>query len=77
MAEESAAGSRQRRLLLDANLSYRLVPALAAQFHGILHVSRVGLAQADDDAIWRYAKANDLAIVTFDSDFYDMTLVRG
>ena len=43
-------------LLLDQNLSPRLVPALADLFPGSAHVRDVGLAAAsDDDEVWRYA----------------------
>jgi predicted nuclease of predicted toxin-antitoxin system len=65
------------RLLLDENLSHRLLAALAASFPGSCHVRDVGLASAEDVAIWSYARANGFAIVTLDSDFYDLSLVHG
>ncbi|HEX5548075.1 MAG TPA: DUF5615 family PIN-like protein [Ktedonobacterales bacterium] len=65
------------KLLLDQNLSPRLIGRLAGLYPGISHVSLVGLDRASDSAVWDYAKANDFAIVTKDSDFNDMSLLRG
>jgi predicted nuclease of predicted toxin-antitoxin system len=63
-------------LLFDENLSFKLIAAVRADFPGSRHVSDVGLAQADDRAIWRFARDNGYAIVTLDSDFYDMSLIE-
>ena len=57
------------KLLFDENLSPRLVNFLSTPFLGSVHVRDVGLAQADDEAIWTYAKDNGFAIVSKDSDF--------
>lgn len=57
------------KLLLDENLSRRLVPQLADLFPGSTHVASVGLLQATDARLWEYAKAHDFAIVTADADF--------
>ncbi|HEY7341088.1 MAG TPA: DUF5615 family PIN-like protein [Ktedonobacterales bacterium] len=65
------------KLLLDQNLSPRLIARLASIYPGISHVSLTGLDRASDNAVWDYAKANDFAIVTKDSDFNDMGLIRG
>lgn len=59
------------KLLLDQNLSPRLVGLLADLFAGSLHVGQVGLKRADDDAIWRFARDRGFAIVTKDSDFQE------
>jgi predicted nuclease of predicted toxin-antitoxin system len=63
------------RLLLDENLSPRLVNLLADVFPAIQHVSQVGLACALDSAIWAYARANGMIIVSKDSDFHQRSLV--
>jgi predicted nuclease of predicted toxin-antitoxin system len=63
-------------LLFDENLSFRLIAAIRTDFPGSRHVSDVGLAQADDRAIWRFARDQDFTIVTLGSDFYDMSLVE-
>lgn len=65
------------KLLLDENISHRLIAALDGAFPGSQHVRQVGLARADDFAIWTYAKEFGFAIVTLDSDFYDLSLLHG
>lgn len=65
------------RLLFDQNLSHRLLSALDDFFPGSLHVRFVGLAEADDLAIWNYAKDKQLVIVTQDSDYSDWNKLRG
>ncbi len=65
------------RLLLDQNLSHRLVGPLSHVFPGTTHVRLVGLERASDDAVWRYAKDNGYVIVSKDSDFHQRSLVEG
>jgi predicted nuclease of predicted toxin-antitoxin system len=65
------------KLLLDQNLSPRLVNRLAALFPGSAHVSNLGLDRALDAEIWSYARANDCIIVTKDADFGDMGAIAG
>ena len=64
-------------LLLDENLSPRLLPRLASLFPGLIHVRDVGLKQASDEAIWDWAKRNSHTIVTTDADFAAMSIERG
>ena len=64
-------------LLLDQNLSYRLLDELAPLFPGSTQAKLVGLDRADDRTVWRYAGDNNLAIVTKDSDFHEFALVFG
>ena len=64
-------------LLLDENLSPRLVPRLATLFPGLVHVRDVGLKQASDEAIWEYAKGNGYTVVTTDADFVTYAQRRG
>jgi predicted nuclease of predicted toxin-antitoxin system len=65
------------RLLLDQNLSHRLVAALADVFPGSLHVRDVGLARASDEALWAHARDVGFAIVSKDSDFQHRGFVEG
>ena len=65
------------KLLLDENLSRRLVPRLADLFPESAHVSSLGLIQAPDSAVWEYAKSNGFAIVTADADFYELATALG
>lgn len=64
-------------LLFDQNLSPRLTERLSDLFPNAIHVSFVGLDRATDDVIWSYALANGHTIVTKDTDFADLTAVRG
>jgi predicted nuclease of predicted toxin-antitoxin system len=65
------------KLLLDENLSPRLVSLLGDLFPGSLHVHDVGLGGDDDGAVWRYAKAHGFAIVSKDSDFMERSVLEG
>jgi len=65
------------KLLLDQNLSRRLLPALGLLFPGSSQVQLLGMEPAADDALWRFAKANGFAIVTKDSDFVEMAALYG
>ncbi|MGA2436466.1 MAG: DUF5615 family PIN-like protein, partial [Bryobacteraceae bacterium] len=56
------------KLLLDENLSRRLVERLGDLFPGSTHVASEGLLQAQDSRVWEYAKGNGFAIVTADAD---------
>jgi predicted nuclease of predicted toxin-antitoxin system len=63
------------KLLLDENLSRRLVPLLQSDFPGSSQVALLGLERATDRSIWEYAKANGFVIVTSDSDFEELSLL--
>ena len=65
------------KLLLDENLSRRLVPFLQAEYPGTSQVVLEGLERASDLDVWRHAKENDFVIVTKDSDFYELSLLHG
>jgi predicted nuclease of predicted toxin-antitoxin system len=66
------------KLLLDANISWRLCVPLAEHFGVCDHVNRTGLnAPAKDSEIWRYALQNDYVIVTHDNDFLNLLEVHG
>lgn len=65
------------KLLLDQNISYRLVKKLEVSFPETQHVSKLGLNNKSDRDIWEVAKREGFMIVTFDSDFYDLSLTTG
>lgn len=65
------------KLLLDENLPPALVGSLRSWFPESLHVHDCGLGAADDTAVWEYAKANGCIIVTKDSDFEQLSVMRG
>jgi predicted nuclease of predicted toxin-antitoxin system len=60
-------------LLLDENLSPRLVARLQYLFPGLTHVRDVGLKQAADQQIWTWAKENACTVVTADADFVELS----
>jgi predicted nuclease of predicted toxin-antitoxin system len=57
------------RLLIDANLSPRVVPALLAAGHDSAHVFDVDLTDASDALILQRADDDDKVIVSSDTDF--------
>ncbi|HEX2190076.1 MAG TPA: DUF5615 family PIN-like protein [Longimicrobiaceae bacterium] len=65
------------RLLLDENLSFRLVARLADAYPGSTHVRDAGLSGAPDDAVWEHARAHGLAVVSRDADFHDRAVLHG
>ena len=65
------------KLLLDQNLSRRLLPLLGLVFPGSTHVVHVGMERASDLAIWDYAIANDFVIATKDRDFLERSVLLG
>ena len=65
------------KLLFDENVSPRLVAGLSDVFPGSVHVRDVGLDRATDAGIWGYARDHDLSIVSKDSDFHQVSFVRG
>lgn len=64
-------------LLFDENLSPHLPRLLAELFAGGLHVRDLGLACADDSAVWEHARTHGLAIVTKDDDFRQRSFLYG
>jgi predicted nuclease of predicted toxin-antitoxin system len=65
------------KLLFDHNLSPRLVTRLHDVFPDADHVMNVGLARATDEVVWQYSLMHDYTIVTKDSDFNDLSILRG
>ncbi len=64
-------------LLFDQNLSRRLVGLLAAEYPGSEHVEGAGLLEADDETVRQYAATRGLIVVSKDSDFLHLALLRG
>lgn len=65
------------KLLLDQNLSRRLLTSLTPYFPDSMQVALLGLAQASDIEIWQFAREQDFTIVTKDADFVELALLRG
>ncbi|WP_026533770.1 DUF5615 family PIN-like protein [Arthrobacter sp. H14] len=64
------------RLLLDANLSPKLVEPLTTVGYESIHVADVGLLRSSDDAIFEYAANEGYVVITADSDFPMMLALR-
>lgn len=65
------------KLLLDQNLSPRLVARLADLFPASSHVSFLGLDHSDDVVVWDYARTHGYLLVTKDADFGELSTLRG
>ena len=65
------------KLLLDENVSPRLVVLLASEHPGTTHVINAGLGGAGDDRVWRHARAGGFVIVSKDTDFRERSYVEG
>ena len=65
------------KLLLDENLSDRIICGIADLYPNSEHVKTLGLTNTDDVLIWAYAKDNNFVIVSKDSDFHQRSLVYG
>ncbi|HYX22528.1 MAG TPA: DUF5615 family PIN-like protein [Thermoanaerobaculia bacterium] len=65
------------KLLLDQNLSARLLVRLEPFFPGSTQARRIGLERANDTDLWYFARTHGFAIISKDSDFYERSLVFG
>lgn len=66
------------KLLLDQNISRRIVPSLSEVFPESTHVAYLEMSeQTTDKDIWQYALDCDYAIVTLDADFHELALLYG
>ena len=65
------------KLLFDHNLSPQLVKRLADLHPDSSHVFLLSLDQASDAVLWERARQDGYTIVTKDSDFSDMSVLRG
>jgi predicted nuclease of predicted toxin-antitoxin system len=65
------------RLLLDANLSERLIPLLADRFPETQHIRLLGMGGAGDRELWELALRDGYMLVTKDEDFLLFSVNRG
>jgi predicted nuclease of predicted toxin-antitoxin system len=65
------------KLLLDENLSDRIIHRIVDLYPDSEHVKTLGLINTDDALIWEYAKINNFVIVSKDSDFHQRSLLYG
>ena len=66
------------KILLDANISWKLVNKLTPIFGECAHVDLIGLnVPVNDIDIWDFALENGYIIITKDNDFVDLLEVHG
>ena len=65
------------RLLVDENLSLRVVRTLQQAGHDVLHVTEAGLGNTDDVEILNAAADESRIVVTADTDFGGLLAARG
>ncbi len=65
------------KLLIDHNLSPSLVLHLKDRYPGCLHTMDLGFDRTPDHDLWRYARDNGFNILTKDTDFEQLSLLRG
>ena len=65
------------KLLFDANISWRIIQLIEADFPNCFHVKDIPVTQpATDAAIWNFAKEKNFTIVTHDDDFEKLLLQK-
>ena len=65
------------KLLLDENLSHRLVARLTEAFPGTASIHQFKLSSKPDTAIWDHAAEHGFAIVSKDEDLRQLSFFRG
>jgi predicted nuclease of predicted toxin-antitoxin system len=63
------------KLLLDENLSDRILVEIADLSPGSAHVKTYNLLSASDDEIWDFARRNDFTLISKNSDFHQRSLL--
>ena len=64
-------------LLVDENISHRIVAKLIDYFPGTVHAKQLDLERLNDFKIFQFAKENNLTIVTRDEDFCHIQHTHG
>lgn len=65
------------KLLLDENLSDRILPKIEDLYPGSTHVKTVNLKETDDGLIWTFAAEHGFTIASKDADFHHRSVVLG
>ena len=65
------------KLLLDENLSDKIVPQILDLYPGSAHVKAHRLVQTEDALTWSFAQQHGFTIVSKDSDFHQRSIVYG
>ena len=65
------------KLLLDENLSRRVIPAIVDAYPESSQIALLGMESVADGGIWEYARREGYILVTQDSDFHDLSALYG
>jgi predicted nuclease of predicted toxin-antitoxin system len=65
------------RLLLDENLSERLLPVITPRFPDSQHIRLLGFGGAADNDLWELALRDGYVLVSKDEDFIRLSVSRG
>ena len=65
------------KLLLDHNLSHKLVSRLGDVFPDSSQTRLLSFSRAADPEIWFYARTHNFVIVSKDNDFAELAILRG
>ena len=65
------------KLLLDQNLSHRLLKPLTTIYPDSSQVGLLSMGDVVDKVIWEYAHDRDFSIVTLEADFHEFSLLWG
>ncbi len=65
------------KLLLDENLSPRILPEIEQIYPGSIHVRDRRLQRSTNREVWEFVKKEGYAIVSKDADFHQRSLFFG
>ncbi len=65
------------KLLLDENISYRIVKILSDYFDEVIHIKKLTNERLTDKEIWNECRKSGYSILTYDSDFNDLATYFG
>jgi predicted nuclease of predicted toxin-antitoxin system len=65
------------KLLLDENLSRRVIPAIVDAYPESSQIALLGMESVADGGVWEYARREGYILVTQDSDFHDLSALYG
>ncbi len=65
------------KFLIDHNLSPKLVHHLKDSFPGSVHTVELGFDRTPDQELWKFAAANGFHILSKDTDYEQLSMLRG
>lgn len=65
------------KFLIDHNLSPKLVKHLSGWFPGSVHTEELGFGRTSDHDLWQHALENGYSILTKDTDYEHISILRG